>query len=170
MKRPWEENTLRCFSLGGMSQILRGIQQRNIPFPLRKTTASSVTLWAWWCTIWSVPPVCREKMPPRYAPSSHIPSLTSASTPGVVTPFPTMSIPCSRKLWGRKLLQMSKFCGYSQMFLQEIWGVTFFGGTNKQSAKVFFMKIVFSTKSQKFSPSKVSHYMVWCHYNDVNIA
>ena len=47
MKRPWEENTLRCFSLGGMSQILRGIQQRNIPFPLRKTTVSSVTLWAW---------------------------------------------------------------------------------------------------------------------------
>ena len=61
----------------------------------------------------------------------------------------------------RKLLRISRFCGYLRKFLREIWGRgILWHSTSDQSAKVFSAKIVIFTNSRKFSPSKVSRYMV----------
>ena len=61
---------------------------------------------------------------------------------------------------GRKLLQISQFCGYSQKFsLRNLGHGILWHGTSEQPAKVFSVKIVFFTIPQKFSPSKVSHYI-----------
>ena len=53
------------------------------------------------------------------------------------------------------------FVAIRKSFLHEIAGVASVGGTSKQSVKVFSMKIVFSTKSRKFSLSKVFRYTVY---------
>ena len=49
-----------------------------------------------------------------------------------------------------------EFCGFMAVcasFLCEIWGRgILWGGTSEQSVKVFSMKIIFFTNSQKFSP------------------
>jgi len=45
--------------------------------------------------------------------------------------------------------------------LHKIWGDgVHWWHTSEQSAEVFSMKIVFSTNSRKFSPSKVFHYVL----------
>ena len=62
---------------------------------------------------------------------------------------------------GRKLARILQFCGYLQKFSPqnlEVWHL--WCCKSKQSVKVFSAKIVFFTISQKFSPSKVSCYMV----------
>ena len=70
-------------------------------------------------------------------------------------------IPYNGKLWGRKLSRILRLCGYSRKFsprnlgawrplAQQKWAIR----------KVFSAKIIFFTNSQKFSPSKVSRYMV----------
>ena len=59
-----------------------------------------------------------------------------------------------RKFWG--------FVAIRESFSREIRGRgILWRGNSKQSAKVFFVKIVFFTNLRKFSPSKVSHYMVY---------
>ena len=53
---------------------------------------------------------------------------------------------------GRKLLQILRFCSYSQKFSPANWRAWhIFGSTSKQSTKVFSTKIVFFTNSWKFS-------------------
>ena len=47
---------------------------------------------------------------------------------------------------------------FAKVFSTESGGVASFGGTSKQSVKVFSTKIVFSTNLQKISSSKVSRY------------
>ena len=62
---------------------------------------------------------------------------------------------------GRKLLQISRVCGYLWKF--SLWNLRAWrplAQQKRQSAKVFSAKIVFFTNSRKFSPSKVSHYTV----------
>ena len=75
---------------------------------------------------------------------------------------------------GRKLLRISRFCGYTQNFFCKLWGVVSFGKAKVCNPRKFSLrKIVFSpiresflcencifTNSRKFSPSKVSRYMV----------
>ena len=62
-----------------------------------------------------------------------------------------------------KLLRISRFCGYSRNFSLDM---AFFGGTSKQFTKVFFL---FFDNSQKFSPVKVSHYMVTCYLGNLTV-
>ena len=52
--------------------------------------------------------------------------------------------------------------------IHKIRGVASFGGTRKQFVKIFSMKI-FSTNSQKFSPTKVSRYTV-CNGKDIRVS
>ena len=62
---------------------------------------------------------------------------------------------------GRKLSRISWFCGYLRKFSPqnlEVWHL--WCCKSEQSVKVFSAKIVFFTNSRKFSPSKVSCYMV----------
>ena len=52
----------------------------------------------------------------------------------------------------------SEFWGFvaiHESFLYKIWGVVSFGGTSEQSAKVFSVKILFSTNSQKFPAAEL---------------
>lgn len=56
------------------------------------------------------------------------------------------------KFWGIVVIRDS--------FLCEIWGVALFGSISEQSAKVFCVKILFSTNLWKFSPTNVSCYTV----------
>ena len=64
-----------------------------------------------------------------------------------------------------KLSRISWFVAIHESFLREIWerGVLWHG-MSEQSTKVFSVKIVFFTNSQKFSSSKVSRYTapLWC--------
>ena len=62
---------------------------------------------------------------------------------------------------GRKLLRISRFYGYSRKFSSWNFEVLSpLGWQNKQSAKIFSVKIVFITHLWNFSPSKVFHYTV----------
>ena len=66
--------------------------------------------------------------------------------------------------WGWKLSQLLTFCGYSKVFSVKFVGVVSFGGTSKQSRKVFFFflcEILISTNLWKLSPANVSHYTVF---------
>ena len=45
---------------------------------------------------------------------------------------------------------------FTKVFTAKFGGMASFGNTSKQSAE-----ILFSTNLQKFSPAKVSRYMVW---------
>ena len=58
---------------------------------------------------------------------------------------------------GRKLLWISQFCGYSWKF--SLRNLASFG-TAKATTKLLSVKIIFFNNSRKFSPSKVSRYMV----------
>ena len=58
---------------------------------------------------------------------------------------------------GRKLLWISQFCGYSWKF--SLRNLASFG-TAKATTKLLLVKIIFFNNSWKFSPSKVSRYMV----------
>ena len=49
---------------------------------------------------------------------------------------------------------------FVKVFSTKFGGMVSIGGTSEQSAKVFFMKIEFSTNLCKFSPSKVFHYVL----------
>ena len=49
---------------------------------------------------------------------------------------------------------------FVKVFSTNVGGMVSIVGTSEQSAKVFSMKIVFSTNSHKFSPSKVFHYVL----------
>ena len=62
---------------------------------------------------------------------------------------------------GRKLLRISRFVAIHESFLREILerGVLW-RSKSEQSVKVFSTKIVFFTNSRKYSPSKLSRYMV----------
>ena len=64
----------------------------------------------------------------------------------------------------RKLSRISWFCGYSWKFSPQNLGAWhLWRCKSEQSANVFSTKIMFFTNLQKFSPSKVSRYMVLCH-------
>ena len=64
----------------------------------------------------------------------------------------------------RKLSRISWFCGYSWKFSPQNLGAWhLWRCKSEQSANVFSTKIIFFTNLQKFSPSKVSRYMVLCH-------
>ena len=63
---------------------------------------------------------------------------------------------------GRKLLRISRFCGYTQKFSPRNLGRGIvWHSKSDQSTKVFSTKNVFFTNSRKFSPSKVSRYTVY---------
>ena len=49
---------------------------------------------------------------------------------------------------------------FAKVLSMKFGSVTLFGGTSKQSTKVFPVKILFSTNLPKFSPAKVSRYTV----------
>ena len=57
---------------------------------------------------------------------------------------------------GRKLLQISWFCGYE--IFSEIWGHGIFCGTSEQSTKVFSAKILFPSICECFLPRKFPLY------------
>ena len=60
-------------------------------------------------------------------------------------------------------MRILRFCGYMRKFsLQNLGRGILWHGKSEQSAKVFSVKIVFFTDLRKFSPSKVSHYVVTC--------
>ena len=62
---------------------------------------------------------------------------------------------------GRKLLKISRFCGYTRMFSpQNLGRDILWHGKSEQFAKFFSAKIIFFTNPRKFSPSKVSRYTV----------
>ena len=64
---------------------------------------------------------------------------------------------------GRKLLQISQFCGYLWKFSPQNFGRCFLWcGKSEQAAKVLSTKIIFFSNLHKFSPSKVSLYTVPC--------
>ena len=70
-------------------------------------------------------------------------------------------VPYTENFRGRKLLQISRFCGYLESFPHEIWGRgVMWRATSEQPAKVFSAKIAFFTNLWKFSPSKFSHHTV----------
>ena len=58
--------------------------------------------------------------------------------------------------WGWKLSQLLTFCGYSKVFSVKFVGVVSFGGTSKQSRKVFFFffcaKFLFPPICESFLP------------------
>ena len=72
-------------------------------------------------------------------------------------------IPYSGNFQGRKLSRISRFCGYSLKFFRKILGSGVLGATQASNPRNFSAKIVFFTNSRKFSPSKVSRYMVYTH-------
>ena len=59
---------------------------------------------------------------------------------------------------GEKLHEFRSFVAIREIFFLKF---AYFGGTSEQSMKVFSTKILFFTSSQKFSPTKVSHYTVY---------
>ena len=66
---------------------------------------------------------------------------------------------------GERLRVNRKFRGFlatciRKSFLHEIWGVASFGGTSKQSTKVFFCEYRIFHQFTNISPSKVSRYTV----------
>ena len=62
---------------------------------------------------------------------------------------------------GRKLSQISQFCGYSRKFSPQNWGCGTFGAAKVSNPRKFSpRKLYFSPIWRKFSPSKVSRYMV----------
>ena len=67
----------------------------------------------------------------------------------------------SGKLSREKLSRISRFCGYLRKFSLQNLGVWhLWCCKSEQSAKVFSAKIIFFANLRKFSPSKVSCYMV----------
>ena len=52
--------------------------------------------------------------------------------------------------WGWKLSQLLTFCGYSKVFSVKFVGVVSFGGTSKQSRKVFFFFFVWNSYFHQF--------------------
>ena len=68
-------------------------------------------------------------------------------------------IPYSGNFSGRKLSRISSFfLAICKSFLCKIWGCGILGSTSEHFAKVFSVKILFSTNLWKFSPTNVSPY------------
>ena len=70
-------------------------------------------------------------------------------------------------LYSGKLLREKTFVNFTsfvairvKVFFTKFEGVASFGGTSEQSIKIFSGKNFFSTNLRKFSPVKVSGYMV----------
>ena len=71
--------------------------------------------------------------------------------------------------WGRKLSQISRFCGYLRKFPQQNLGVWCPLARHKRAIRESFLhENVFFTNSRKFSPSKVSRYTV-CTENFIDL-
>ena len=64
---------------------------------------------------------------------------------------------------GRKLSQISKFCGYLRKFSLRNWGQSIIWQHQRAIREIFSAENLFSTNSWKFSPTKVSRYMVPLH-------
>ena len=62
---------------------------------------------------------------------------------------------------GENFREFRSFVAIHESFLCKIWGCgVLWCGTSEQSVKVFSMKIIFFTNLRKFSPLRVSRYMV----------
>ena len=76
------------------------------------------------------------------------------------------------KLWGRKISQISRFCGYLQKFSPWNLGAWCPLARQKQAIRGSFLreslKIIFFTNLWLFSPAKVSHYTVLICEIDIN--
>ena len=82
---------------------------------------------------------------------------------------PTNTYRIAENFRGRKLVRISWFCGYTRKFCPRNLGRgVLWHGKSEQSTKVFSAKIIFFTNSRRFSPSKVSRYMVHfvCPYGE----
>ena len=150
----------RCFSLGGMSQTLMRIQQLTSP------SLSGRSLRLQWCC--GPGDVLHEACLQPAERRRHQDPLLPHTHPCWLLLLPQVwwhpSLQCqyhtAGNLEGENLCEFRGFVAIQKFFSTNFGVVTFFGGKRKQSTQVFIMKIVFSTNSQKFSPSKVSRYMV----------
>ena len=82
---------------------------------------------------------------------------------------PTNTYRIAENFRGENLCEPPRFCGYTRKFyLRNLERGVLWYGKSEQSTKVFSAKIIFFTNSQKFSPSKVSRYMVHfvCPYGE----
>ena len=71
---------------------------------------------------------------------------------------------------GENSCEFCSFMAIYESFLHKVWGHgILWNGKSKQSAKVFSVKIVLFTNSQKFSPLKVSRYTVLGTVRDESI-
>ena len=104
--------------------------------------------WWWWGEVWGSQ--TQADLQPHH----------SENIPGIMCRL-KYNIPYSGKLSTEKTFANLRFCGYLRKFsLQnlEVWHL--WCCKSEQSVKVFFAKIIFFTNLRKFSPSKVSCYMV----------